>query len=129
MSFPKFDKWGKRVRGFLELFVVSIYHPVDIKEHGEFSETLISLVSSLTKTVQFIGGHDVNANLGVRKIMHKKVIRIYGIKNHNKKGQNLLLLFRANNLRVVNSLFKKRNYTIWMSFNKSRTPNMLDVIT
>ena len=33
MSFPKFDKWGKRVRGLLKLFVESIYHPVDNKEH------------------------------------------------------------------------------------------------
>ena len=75
MSFPKVDKRGKRVRGFLEMFVALIYHPVDNKEHREFNETLISLVSSLPKTVEFIGGNDVNENLGVRKIMHKKVIR------------------------------------------------------
>ena len=31
MSFPKFDKWGKIVRGFLKLFVASIYHPVGNK--------------------------------------------------------------------------------------------------
>ena len=86
-------------------------------------------MSSLTKTVQLIGGHDVNEDLGVRKIMHKKVIRIDGIKNCNKKGRNLLGLFGANNLRLVNSFFKKRNYTTWRSFNKSRQPHMLDVIT
>ena len=86
-------------------------------------------MSSLTKTVQFIGGHDVNGNLGVRKIMYKKVIGTYGIKNHNKKGQNILGLFGANNLRVVNSFFKKRYYTTQRSFNKSRTPHMLDIIT
>ena len=61
--------------------------------------------------------------------MHKKVIGIYGVKNCNKKGQNILGLFGANNLRVVKSFFKKRNYTTWRSFNKSRTPHMLDVIT
>ena len=37
-------------------------------------------MSSIPKTVQFIGGHDVNENLGVQKIMHKKVIGTYGIK-------------------------------------------------
>ena len=34
MSFPKFDKWGKRVRDFLKIFVASIYHTDDIKESG-----------------------------------------------------------------------------------------------
>ena len=129
MSFPRFDKWGKIVSGFLKLFVASIYHPVNNKEHGEFNETLKSLVSSLPKTVQFIGGHDVNANLSMRKLMHKRVNRIYGLKNHNKKGQNLLGIFGANNLRVVNSFFKKRNYTTCRYFNKSRPPHVLDVIT
>ena len=90
---------------------------------------LSSLVISLPKTVQFIGGHDVNANVGVQKIMHKKVIRIYGIESCNKKRRNLLILFGANNLRMVNIFFKKRNYTTYTSFNKFKTPHMLDVTT
>ena len=60
----------------MKLFVASIYHPVDNKEHRKFSEMLISLVISLPKTVQFIGGHDANANLGVRKLINKRVIGI-----------------------------------------------------
>ena len=71
----------------------------------------------------------MNANSGVKKVMHKKVIGTYGIKNFNRKGQNLLGLFGANNLRVVNIFFNKSNYTTWRSFNKSRTTHMLDVIT
>ena len=67
MSFPKFDKWGKRVRGFLKIFVASIYHTDDIKVSGEFNETLISLMNLLPKNVESIRGHDMNANLGVRK--------------------------------------------------------------
>ena len=93
MSFPRFDKWGKIIRGFLKKFVASIYRPVDNKQHREFSEALISLKISLSKTVQFIGRHDVNAKLAVQKLMHKKVIGIYGIKNLNKKGRNLLGCF------------------------------------
>ena len=34
ISFPKCDKWGEIVHGFLLLFVASIYHPVDKKENG-----------------------------------------------------------------------------------------------
>ena len=71
----------------------------------------------------------MNANLRARRIMHKNVIEIYGNTNRNKKVRNLLGLFGANNLKVVNSFFKKRNYITWRFFNKSRTPHMLDVIT
>ena len=73
------------MRGFLKLFVASIYHPFDNKYCGESNETLSSLMSSLPKAVQFIGGNDVNESLGVRKLMHKRVIGIYGIKKRNKK--------------------------------------------
>ena len=31
ISFPKIYKWGKRVRDFMKLFVVLIYHPIDNK--------------------------------------------------------------------------------------------------
>ena len=85
MSFPKFDKWGKRVRGFLKIFVASIYHLDDIRESGEFNEALSSLMNLIPKNVEFIGGHDVNAKLGVRKQMYKKVIGIYGLENRNTK--------------------------------------------
>ena len=92
----------------MKLSVASKYHPVDEKEHAEFSDTLSSILGSLPKTVQFIGGHDVNASLGMSKIMHGKVIGIHGINNRNKKGRNLLGVLNENNLRVVNSFFKKK---------------------
>ena len=117
---------GKIVRGYLKLFVASIYHPVDEKEHAEFSHKLSSILGSLPKTVQFIGGHDVNASLGMRKIIHGKVIGIHGLNNMKKKGRNLLGVFNLNNLRVVNSFFKKQNYTMWRSFCDKRLPHMLD---
>ena len=79
--------------------------------------------------MQFIGGHDVNANLGVMKIMHRKVIGIHGLNNRNKKGRNLLGVLNANNLRVVNSFFKNQNYTMWRSFCDKKSPHMMDVIT
>ena len=61
--------------------------------------------------------------------MHGKVIGIHGLNNRNKKGRNLLGVLNANNLRVVNSFFKKRNYTTWRSFCDKKSPHMLDVIT
>ena len=44
----------------------------------------------ISKNVEFIGGHDVNANLGVIKQMYKKLIGVYGLDNRNMKGRNLL---------------------------------------
>ena len=51
----------------MKLFIASIYHPVYVNEHEEFNDTLSMLVNSVPKSLNFIGGHDVNANLGVRK--------------------------------------------------------------
>ena len=61
----------------------------------------------IPKCFEFIGGHDVNANLGVRKQMYKKVIGTYGLDNRNMKGSNLLGVPIENNLRVVKSFFLK----------------------
>ena len=47
-------------------------------------------MNSIPKTVEFIEGHDVNANLGVIKQMYKKLIGVYGLDNRNMKGRNLL---------------------------------------
>ena len=60
---------------------------------------------------------------------HGKVIGIHGLNNRNKKRRNLLGVFNANNLRVVNILFKKQNYTTWRSFCDKKSPHMLDIIT
>ena len=59
----------------------------------------------IPKNVGFIGGHDVNAKLGVRNKMYKKVIGIYGLEKRNTKGRNMLEILRNNNLMVVNSFF------------------------
>ena len=33
LRFPRFNKFDRRVRGELKLFIASIYHQVDVKEH------------------------------------------------------------------------------------------------
>ena len=35
MSFTRFDKWGKRVRGYLKLFIASMYHPVIMRSPSQ----------------------------------------------------------------------------------------------
>ena len=97
----------------------SIYH----------NEKMSSLMNLIPKNVEFIGGHDVNENLGVRNQIYKKDIGIYGLDNRNTKGRNLLGILREKNLRVVNSFFKKRIYTTYRSKCKGKSPHILDVIT
>ena len=47
LQFPRFDQFDRRVRGELKLFIASIYHPVDVKDHKEFNDTLSMLVNSV----------------------------------------------------------------------------------
>ena len=57
------------------MFIASIYHPVDVNEHKEFNGILSMLVNSVPKSLNFISGRDVNANLGIRKKIYKSTIR------------------------------------------------------
>ena len=108
--------------------MASIYHPVDELEHTEFIDILNTIMSSVPKNSQFIGGHDVNTNLGIRSKMYGKTLVPWGINNRNMKGRRLLCFFSNNQLKVANSFYKKSSYLTWRSFNKTRSPNMLDVI-
>ena len=74
----------------MKLFIASIYHPVDVNEHKEFNDILSMLVNSVPKSLNIIGGHDVNTNIGVRKKLYKGVIGPFGIYNKNMKGRILL---------------------------------------
>ena len=127
-KFPRIDPYKKKLRGNTLLFVASIYHPVDELEHTEFIDILSTIMSSVPENANFIGGHDVNANLGIRSKMYGKTLGPWGIKNRNMKGRRLLGFFSNNQLKIANSFYKKSSYVTWRSFNKTRSPHMLDVI-
>ena len=63
------------------IFVASVYHPVDEFEHTDFIDNLISIMSYVPKTEDFIGGHDVNANLGIRTKMYRNNLGPWGTTN------------------------------------------------
>ena len=85
------------------MFLLSVYHPLDDTEQKGFNDTLNSLINSIPKYAEFIGGHDVNANLGIRLKRNCRLIGPHDIKNRNKKGRRLLGLLRANNIKIVNT--------------------------
>ena len=65
LCFPRLDQYDQRIRGHITLFVASVYHLVNEVKNPAFNETLISIMNSVPKTAEFIGGHGVNANLGI----------------------------------------------------------------
>ena len=74
LCFPQLDQYNRRICGNIMLFVASVYHPVNKVEHADFTDTLSSIMTSVPKTAEFIGGHDVNANLGIRNKMYGKTL-------------------------------------------------------
>ena len=60
--------------------------------------------------------------------MYGKTLGPWGIKNLNMKGRRLLGFFSNNQLKLSNSFYKKSSYVTWISYNKMRSPHMLDVI-
>ena len=129
LRYLRINQYENKVRGNITLFVASIYHPVDELEHTEFMDILSTIMSSVPKKSKFIGGHDVNANLGVGSKMYGKTLVLWGINNRNMKGRRLLGFFSNNQLKVGNSFYKMSSYITWRSFNKMRSPQMLDVIS
>ena len=49
---------------------------------------------SVPKNANFIGGHDVNANLGIRYKMYENNLGPWGINNQNIKERRLLGFFQ-----------------------------------
>ena len=65
LCFPLLDLYNWRIRGNITLFVASVYHPLDEVEHANFTDTLSSIMTSVPKSVEFIGGKNVIANYGI----------------------------------------------------------------
>ena len=70
LRLPRINQYEKKVRGNTKLFIASVYQPVEEFEQTDFIDILSSIIRSVPKTAKFIGGHDVNANLGTRSKMY-----------------------------------------------------------
>ena len=85
-------------------------------------------MTSVPKTAEFIGGHDVNANLGILNNMYHKTLGPWGINNRNMKGRILLGFFSQHRLKVTNIFYKKPSFVTWRSFGILKSLHILDVI-
>ena len=74
LRFPQLDQYDRKIHGHITLCVASVYQPVDKVEHADLMDTLCSIMTSVPKSVEFIGGNDANANLGIRTKMYQKTL-------------------------------------------------------
>ena len=123
------NQYEKKEQGNTTIFVASVYHPVDELKNTDFINILSSIMSSVPKTAKFMGGHDVNGNLGTRSKMYRKTLGPWGIDNSNMKRRILIEFFSHNQLKIANIFFKKTSFVAWIFFSQMRSPFMLDVIS
>ena len=129
LSFPWLDQYERKVWGHITLFVVLGYHPLDEVELMDFFDTMSSIMSSVPKLEDFIGGHDANTNIIILTKTYRQTLVPWGIYNRDMKGIMLIGLFGHKQLKVTNSLFNNPSFVTWRSFRKARSPHMLDVIS
>ena len=129
LSFPQISQYENKLKGNTTIFLASVYHLVEEVKNTDFIDILICIMSSVPKTANFIGGNDINANLGNRSKMYRKTLGPWGLDNRNMKGRTFLGFFSHNQLKIANSLFKKPSFETWRYFSKMSSPHMLDVIS
>ena len=64
-SNKKSDKYHKRGRGRIKIFLLPIHHPVEHDEHKRFNEDLESCYNSIPRNTKLLSGQDVNTNVGI----------------------------------------------------------------
>ena len=125
-KFDLFDTRGRRIKGkHLSLSLISAYFPCDDQHHEQFCALLDSMISTISSSTQIILGSDINARIGIRHCdKHKETLGPHGIQRSNARGENLLQVLTANNLRVENTFFQHRpeEYITYTSLLTAHNP-------
>lgn len=110
--------------------IVQIYAPTDITKEGiknEFYNQLNEIMPTLFKTIIVMG--DFNGQIGKRRTNEDKVLGPHTTGKRNDNGQRLINFALENNLRIMNSYYKRnlnRKWT-WVSPN-GKIRNEIDYI-
>ena len=88
--------YHKRGEWKINLFLSSIYHPVEHDEKNRFNKELVRFYNTITKKSGFLYRQDANANVGIQSTMFQDVLGHKGIGNSNVKGKDLLFLIKSN---------------------------------
>ena len=81
------DKYHKRDRGKINIFLASVSYPVDHDDQKRFNEELAVFYNSIPRNVKLLAGQDVNFNIGVQSKILCDVIGTNRIDNCNSKGK------------------------------------------
>ncbi len=140
---------GKQVKGKhgkkqLALTLASVYHPCtmtgDDKTYLCFLDTLDPLLNQLPEKSEIIMGVNINSNIGTIDDLYSakfcSVLRPHGLPKRNKKGNNLLQVYLAHRLRIMNTFYETRTNSLEQSTWTSNPPtssgiadsHMLDAI-
>jgi len=126
------NRGGKQVRGKQDnkqhaLTLASVYHPCtktgDDATYLRFLDTLDTLLGLAPMKSEIIMGADINSNIGTLDDLHSTEFRAalgpHGLSKCNKKGENLLHVYLAHQLRVMNTFFEASSlspgYSTWTS--------------
>ena len=71
-------------------------------------------------------GADINCNFDITSKRCSNTLVTQGINDRNIKRQELLYLYKMNNLRILLSYFKHNNYITYRSFDDKNSAHMLD---
>ena len=99
---------------------------MDHEDQKRLNKELKSFYNAITWNSKILVGQYVNCNIGIQSKMFRDVIKPNGINNINSKGEYLLFLLNSIEFRVSITYFRQGNYTIWRSFNYTRSPHMLE---
>ncbi len=88
-----------------------------------FLDTLDGLLGQVSVKSEIIMGADVNLNIGTLDALHSTEFHAtlgpHGLPKRNKKGKNLLHLYLAHRLRIMNTFFEAKSgspgYSTWTS--------------
>ena len=110
----------------LNLFISSVYHPVDKEDQLLFYNHLSSIYAAIPTNCLLFSGQDLNANLGTKKNSKLKCIGSYGLNNRNAKGKEAINILNLHNLYAPSTFFKHKNYTTWKYFDGHNRPYQLE---
>jgi hypothetical protein len=105
-----------------------------------FLNNLDALLNQLPAKLETIMGADINSNIGTLDNLHStkfhSVLGSHGLPKCNKKGKNLLHVYLAHCLRIMNTYFEARSnspgHSTWTSNRPTSSgvsdSHMLDVV-
>ena len=99
------------------------------KYHWEYNGILDTLFSKAPNKDDIIMNKYVNYRIGRRyQEEYSSVLVINSSYGRNTRGENLLEIYRSNNLRVENNFYTQENYTTYVSKGLDKTPSMHGIL-